>query len=122
MDLKQGTIVEYEGHGIWVQYYSLGDINGCIIFDGNIQRYASLTELKALDLPIGLSALGFIEMGKDNPIFPNTTFYRKGGMEVSENENSEYFIGDRPIKFTHEVQEIFDLFELLPKNVNRVFV
>ena len=119
MDFIQGTILKNDASAKWVQYVSDGDINGCIIYDGDFKSYASLEDLSVLDLPIGLSAMGFIEMGKENPNEPNITFYRKGNMEIKESSNGKFFVGDKQIRFTNEAQEIFDLFDFLPKEHNR---
>ena len=114
MELKEGMIVNNKAGAYWCQYLSQGDINGCIIFDGRAegagQTYAQLEDLEPTELPVGLASLGFTEINYE----PGTKIYRRNpDMEISVREANQYYIGDKKITFTYEVQEAFGLFDLI---------
>ena len=117
MELKEGTMVMNITNITWYQYISIGDVSGCVLFDGERTIYAQTNDLRGLALPIGLSALGFVNAGKISPALPNMRFYRNGSMEIMESDKGESFYKDKELKFTFEVQEIFDLFDLIPKEL-----
>jgi len=118
-ELKQGIILRYNPFPKWVQYVSNGDTKGCVIYDGENQTYASTNDLSPLDLPIGLIALGFVEMKNEISNLPFPVVYRNGKMEIFRDKSGQFFIDNKQIKFTHQVQEFFDLFEMLPNKLLR---
>ncbi|MFD0765709.1 hypothetical protein ACFQZI_12675 [Mucilaginibacter lutimaris] len=111
--MKHGSIIVNISRSEWGQFIDKQDDNHSIFFNG--ENYISIDngDIDELNLPSSLSALGFTEVTPQGA-WPKE-YQNRNGLLIIERAIGEFYIDDKPVKFASEVQEQFDLYNLLNK-------
>lgn len=107
MGLKRWAMVRHTTGTDWVQFVSNEQPPTLRLYDGETY-YQSIEKIVPLMLPDGLSALKFAKVSRfgEWPIL----FEDPLGNTIMELGADNFFVNGRSVYFTHEVQEVFDLY------------